>query len=39
MLAAFFEAVLRSLILALIVWAALRIFHVQNVFRSAMHGS
>ena len=31
MLAAFFEAVLRSLILALIVWAALRIFHVQNV--------
>ena len=31
MLAAIFEAVLRSLILALIVWAALRIFHVQNV--------
>ena len=31
MLAAFFEAVLRSLILALIVWAALRIFRVQNV--------
>jgi beta-lactamase regulating signal transducer with metallopeptidase domain/DUF4097 and DUF4098 domain-containing protein YvlB len=31
MLAAFIEAVLRSLILALIVWAALRIFRVQNV--------
>ena len=31
MLVAFIEAVLRSLILALIVWAALRIFRVQNV--------
>jgi beta-lactamase regulating signal transducer with metallopeptidase domain/DUF4097 and DUF4098 domain-containing protein YvlB len=31
MLAALIEAVLRSLILALIVWAALRIFRVQNV--------
>jgi beta-lactamase regulating signal transducer with metallopeptidase domain len=31
MLAAFIEAVLRSLILALLVWAALRIFRVQNV--------
>ena len=31
MLAAFIEAVLRSLILALVVWAALRIFRVQNV--------
>jgi DUF4097 and DUF4098 domain-containing protein YvlB len=29
--AALIEAVLRSLILALIVWAVLRIFHVQNV--------
>ncbi len=31
MLDAFIEAVLRSLILALIVWAALRIFRIQNV--------
>jgi beta-lactamase regulating signal transducer with metallopeptidase domain/DUF4097 and DUF4098 domain-containing protein YvlB len=31
MLAAFIEGVLRSLILALIVWAALRIFRVQSV--------
>jgi beta-lactamase regulating signal transducer with metallopeptidase domain/DUF4097 and DUF4098 domain-containing protein YvlB len=31
MLAAFVEAVLRSLILALVVWAALRIFRVRNV--------